>query len=239
MGSRLADFVAFDLETTGLSPKSDRVIEVGAVRFDSDLRLQSRFEVLVDPSMPIPLAVQRLTGLTDRDVVGAASPLEAMAQLADFCDGAHLVAHGGMFDIAFCAALLPQAFANRPVYDTLDLARILLPVAPSHSLPLLSQELDIAHERPHRALSDAETTGQVFAHLVALAGRLPGPLLQTMRQVAAEATGPLHDFFARVVAGEGSAAAPAPRGPATASHAADPRHATAEPDGAAAVAAPK
>src|SRR5258708_7295467 len=123
MVSAAADFVAFDLETTGLSPKSDRVIEIGAVRFGADMVARGRIELLVDPSMPIPLAVQRLTGLTDREVRGAPSPPEAMAQFADFCDGARLVAHGGMFDMAFCAALVPQAFgSSRVVFDTLDLA---------------------------------------------------------------------------------------------------------------------
>jgi predicted DnaQ family exonuclease/DinG family helicase len=199
MGTTAADFVAFDLETTGLSPKSDRVIEIGAVRFDADLQPVDRMELLVDPAMPIPLAVQRLTGLSDRDVQGAASPQEAMAQFADFCDGTRLVAHGGIFDMAFCASLLPQAFGNRAVFDTLDLARILLPVALSHSLPLLSQQLDIEHDRPHRALSDAETTARLFRQLVDIAEALPPGLLDTMRHVAAEAPGPLHDFFAAVV----------------------------------------
>lgn len=199
MGSPAADFVAFDLETTGLSPKSDRVIEIGAVRLGPDLRPVDRLELLVDPAMPIPLAVQRLTGISDRDVEGAASPQEAIAQFADFCDGARLVAHGGIFDMAFCVALLPQAFNNRPVFDTLDLARILLPVAPSHSLPLLSAQLEIDHDRPHRALSDAETTAQLFRALVDAAERLPASLVGVMRQVAAEAQGPLHDFFAEVV----------------------------------------
>ena len=195
-----ADFVAFDLETTGLSPKSDRVIEIGAVRFGADMAAHDRLELLVDPGMPVPLAVQRLTGLSDRDLRGAPSPQEAMAQFADFCAGARLVAHGGMFDMAFCSALVPQAFGTgRAVFDTLDLARILLPLAASHSLPLLSGQLEIAHDRPHRALSDAETTWQLFRHLVELAERMPATLLDTMRRVAAEAAGPLGDFFREVV----------------------------------------
>ncbi|HEV7677388.1 MAG TPA: helicase C-terminal domain-containing protein [Candidatus Dormibacteraeota bacterium] len=212
MGSHAGELVAFDLETTGLSPKSDRVIEIGAVRLDADLQETARLELLVDPAMPIPLAVQRLTGLTDRDVRGGLSAQEAMAQFADFSDGATLIAHGGLFDIAFCAALLPEAFASRPVFDTLDLARILLPVAPSHSLPLLSTQLDIEHTRPHRALSDAETTGQLFRHLVDVAETLPAGLLGTMRGVAAEAPGPLRDFFAGIT---GTAGAPAPPAPIT------------------------
>jgi len=213
MGST-ADFVAFDLETTGLSPKSDRVIEIGAVRFGPDLAERDRIELLVDPGQPIPLAVQRLTGITERDVQGAPSPEEAMAVFADYCDGARLVAHGGLFDMAFCAALLPRAFANRAVFDTLDLARILLPVAASHSLPLLSAQLDIVHDCPHRALSDAETTGMLFTRLVDIAERMPPTLLAALRQVADEAPGPLRAFFRDVVEEKGtSAAAAAPTAP--------------------------
>jgi predicted DnaQ family exonuclease/DinG family helicase len=212
MVSAAADFVAFDLETTGLSPKSDRVIEIGAVRLGPDMAVRDRLELLVDPSMPIPLAVQRLTGLTDRDVRGAPSPPEAMAQFADFCDGARLVAHGGAFDMAFCAALVPQAFGgSRTVFDTLDLARILLPAAASHSLPLLSEALEIVHDRPHRALSDAEATAMLFRHLVDKAESVPGTLLDALRRVAAEAPGALREFFDEVVRGHGSA--PNGRGP--------------------------
>jgi Rad3-related DNA helicase/DNA polymerase III epsilon subunit-like protein len=215
------DFVAFDLETTGLSPKVDRVIEIGAVRFDAQMRRVAEMELVVDPGVPIPLAVQRLCGLSDTDVVGAPAPAEGVAQLADFCDGAELIAHGAGFDVTFCAGLAPDAFARRRVLDTLELARILLPTAPSHSLPLLSAALGIEHRRPHRALSDASATHQLFAHLAVAAEALPATVLAQMRDVAAEATGELALFFAAVVKGGGDpqrrawagAAAPPPAPP--------------------------
>jgi Rad3-related DNA helicase/DNA polymerase III epsilon subunit-like protein len=200
-----ADFVAFDLETTGLSPRSDRIIEVAAVRFGRDLRVVDRLDVIVDPGVPVPLAVQRLTGLSDADVRGAPSAVEATAQLADFCDGARLVAHGAAFDLAFCAALAPGAFAGRTVLDTLELARILLPLAASHSLPLLSPALGIEHLRPHRADSDAEATRLLLTHLVEVAESLPEGLLATMRELVAPVRGPLRDFLVEVVEGGGAA----------------------------------
>jgi ATP-dependent DNA helicase DinG len=197
------EFVAFDLETTGLSPKSDRVLEIGAVRFDSEMRRLGELAIVVDPGIPIPLAVQRLVGLDAADVQGAPTPVEGVAQLADFCDGAELVAHGAGFDITFCAGLVPNAFARRRVFDTLEFARILLPVAASHSLPLLSAALAIEHDRPHRALSDASATHLLFAHLRTAAEALPLTVLAQMRQVAAPAGGELGRFFLDVVRTDG------------------------------------
>jgi Rad3-related DNA helicase/DNA polymerase III epsilon subunit-like protein len=198
------DFVAFDLETTGLSPKTDRVLEIGAVRFDSAMRRLGELEVIVDPGVPIPLAVQRLCGITQADVAGAPAPVEGVAQLADFCAGAELIAHGAGFDVTFCAGLAPEAFGGRPVLDTLEFARILLPTAPSHSLPLLSAAIGIEHLRPHRALSDASATHLLFARLRDAAEMLPTAVLGQMRQVAARAGGELAVFFTAVVGGDGS-----------------------------------
>ncbi len=198
-----ADFVAFDLETTGLSPKADRVLEIGAVRFDASMRRIGELELLVDPGVPIPLAVQRLCGLTEADVEGAPAPVEGVAQLADFCEGAELVAHGASFDVTFCAGLAPDAFGGRRVLDTLELARILMPTAPSHSLPLLSDAIGIEHLRPHRALSDASATHLLFARLRRAAETLPAAVLTQMRSVAARAGGELALFFSGLVAGDG------------------------------------
>jgi predicted DnaQ family exonuclease/DinG family helicase len=216
-----ADFVGFDLETTGLSPKSDGIIEIGAVRFSHDLRRIDRFALVVDPGRPVPLAVQRLTGLTSADLAGAASPLEGVAQFADFCAGARLVAHSAGFDLAFCAAQVPEAFHNREVLDTLELARILLPMATSHSLPLLSGSLGIEHLRPHRALSDTEATVDLFSELVDTAERLPASVLAAMRRLVGERTGPLRTFFEEIVQGRGVVTGPVRYGaPASASQAA-------------------
>ncbi|MBV8526845.1 MAG: DEAD/DEAH box helicase family protein [Candidatus Dormibacteraeota bacterium] len=188
-------YVAFDLEATGLSPKADRIIEIGAVRYNAELERVGELELLVDPSIPIPLAVQRLVGITSEDVRGAPSPPEAVAQLADFCAGAELVTHGGAFDMHFVTALAPDAFRNRDVYDTLELARILLPSFETHALQQLSRRLGLPHTRPHRALSDAEATGALFALLMRRAQELPRSARVEMRRVADPAGAPLGTFF--------------------------------------------
>ena len=187
--SHLDHLVAFDLETTGLSPRSDRILEIGAVRYDEAMRPIDELQVVVDPQMPIPLAIQRLVGLSDDDVLGGPAPAEAATRLAAFCGDAALIAHGGTFDLLFLRALLTESFGSRLIFDTLDLARILLPTFESHSLPLLSRRLGIPHERPHRALSDARATGDLFRVLVGAGRRLPAPTLAEMRRVASQAAG--------------------------------------------------
>jgi Rad3-related DNA helicase/DNA polymerase III epsilon subunit-like protein len=191
--------VAFDLETTGLSPRSDRILEIGAVRYDEALRPIDELQVVVDPQMPIPLAIQRLVGLTDEEVLGGPPPAEGATRLAEFCGDAALIAHGGMFDLLFLRSLLSDSFGARLIYDTLDLARIFLPTYETHSLPLLSRRLGIPHERPHRALSDARATGELFRVLVGAGRRLPEPTLLEMRRVAAQAPGPLDAFLGDVM----------------------------------------
>lgn len=203
-------FVAFDLETTGLSPRSDEVIEIGAVRFDAGLRVLDRLDLLVDPGRPVPLAVQRLTGLDPTDLAGALTPVEAVGQLAEFADGAELVAHGAGFDLAFCTAHVPRAFTHRTVYDTLELARILLPTAPSHGLGRLCAELGIEHLRPHRAGSDADATRLLFGRLIDLAAALPPGVLAAVRQLLAGLDLPLARFFRDLVGGPLAPPAPPP-----------------------------
>jgi Rad3-related DNA helicase/DNA polymerase III epsilon subunit-like protein len=197
--SHLDHLVAFDLETTGLSPRSDRILEIGAVRYDQAMRPIDELQVVVDPQMPIPLAIQRLVGLSDDDVLGGPAPAEAAARLASFCGDAALIAHGGTFDLLFLRALLSESFGSRLLFDTLDLARILLPTFESHSLPLLSRRLGIPHERPHRALSDARATGDLFRLLVGAGRRLPMQTLDEMRRVASQAPGPLDAFLSDVM----------------------------------------
>ena len=189
------ELVAFDLETTGLSPKTERLIEVGAVRFSLEGKVHGELQLLADPGIPVPMAVQRLTGITDSDLTGQPSPVEVVAQLAELCEGAELVGHGAAFDLAFCSQLLPEAFGRRAAFDTLELARILLPLAESHNLGILSRLLGLRHERPHRALSDAQATAELFGCLLDEASTIRPDTFAEMRRVASRAGTPLTRFF--------------------------------------------
>ncbi len=195
------ELVAFDLETTGLSAKTERVIEVGAVRFGLDGRTVGELQLFADPGIPVPLGVQRLTGISSADLAGQPSPVEVVAQLAAFCEGAELVGHGSAFDLAFCSQLLPDSFGRRDAFDTLELARILLPVAGSHNLGALARLLGLRHERPHRALSDAQATASLFGWLLGEAGALRTPTFAEMHRLAAQTATPLARFFDLAAAG--------------------------------------
>ena len=116
--------VALDLETTGLSPRLDRIIEVGAVRFQGD-EVLATFQSLVRPEVGIPRAVQELTGIRDADVARAPQPEEVLAQLIDFVGTSGVVAHSGNFDLSFLVD--GDAQPAYVLFDTLDLSRIMLP----------------------------------------------------------------------------------------------------------------
>jgi ATP-dependent DNA helicase DinG len=185
-------FVALDLETTGLSPRLDRIIEVGAVRFQGD-EVLATFQSLVRPEVGIPRAVQDLTGIRDADVAAAPQPEQVLAQLIDFVGTSGVVAHSGNFDLSFLVG--GEAQPEYVLFDTLDLSRIMLPAVPSHSLPHLSRQLGLTHPHPHRALSDADAARQLFRYLWQFARGFPGDLLDRMVELADGWPHPIHYFL--------------------------------------------
>jgi DNA polymerase III epsilon subunit-like protein len=205
--------VALDLETTGLSPRLDRIIEVGAVRFRGD-EVLATFQSLVRPEVGIPRAVQELTGIRDADVVAAPPPEEVLAQLIDFVGDSGVVAHSGNFDLSFLVH--PVIDGAYELFDTLDLARIMLPMAPSHSLPHLSRQLGLTHPHPHRALSDADAARQLFRYLSYHARGFPDDLLARMLELAEGWPHPLHHFLRDAKAGGSSGVESLPRQPVAA-----------------------
>src|SRR5438128_10082984 len=184
--------VALDLETTGLTPRLDRIIEVGAVRFRGD-EVLATFQSLVRPEVAIPRAVQELTGIRDADVAAAPPPEEILAQLIDFVGDSGVVAHSGTFDLSFLVD--PEGGPGYELFDTPDLARIMLPMAHRHMLPPLSAQLALSHRHPHRALSDADAARQLFRYLWQFARGFPAELLDRMVEVAEGWPHPIHYFL--------------------------------------------
>ena len=184
-------FVAFDLETTGLSPKKDKIIEIGAVRFQEG-RARERFSTFVNPGRSIPPRIQQLTGIRPADVAGAPQ-FEALAPevLAFLGGGADaVVAHSAGFDISFLRAAGVKI--STPVIDTHELATVLLPGQFSYSLGELCQALEISLPSAHRASHDAEATADLLLRLAARIGTLPPTTLELLCAAGLESSwGPL------------------------------------------------
>ncbi len=170
-------FVALDLETTGLDPNQDAILEIAAVRFVEG-EPAAEWQTLVNPGRPIPPAITQLTGITDAEVA-TAPPLEAvLPQLEAFVGNAPLVGHNIAFDLGFLQAA--GVFHDHPAADTYQAAAVLWPRAPRYALSALAQALGWPTDDAHRALGDARRAGWLFLALVDEAAHLPPELLQEM-----------------------------------------------------------
>jgi DNA polymerase-3 subunit epsilon/ATP-dependent DNA helicase DinG len=168
-------YVALDLETTGLDTESDEIIEIGAVRFDASDVLGT-FETLVNPGREIARAVQTLTGITD-EAVHAERPIWAVApELEAFIGGSPVVGHNVTgFDLRFLARA--GIAIGEGVYDTQELAGLLLPGRPEYGLAALCEQMGIPFEVRHRALADAEAARRLFLTLRERCAALPRQVL--------------------------------------------------------------
>ena len=165
-------FVAFDVETTGLSPEGCRLTEVAGVAFRLDGTVEGRFEELCFPGHPIPAEVCALTGITDTMVAHAASPAEVIERFLEFAEGAVLVAHNALFDGSFLAAELERARRPLPelrMVDTLGWARAALRLR-DFRLATVARYFHLRPKGQHRAALDAHTAMGVFLALAERAG---------------------------------------------------------------------
>jgi DNA polymerase-3 subunit epsilon len=157
--------VAVDLETTGLIPGHDRIVEIGAVAFDRAAGVAAEFAELVDPGVPIPRDASRVSGITDEMVRGRPPVDAALPAFLAFLGDAVPMAHNAAFDVGFLAAdaarlVLPAP--STPVVDTRALARAAFPGRPSYALDALCRGLGLAVRSTHRALADAHASRMLF-----------------------------------------------------------------------------
>jgi DNA polymerase-3 subunit epsilon len=169
------DFVVVDLETTGGSPADSRITEIGAVRLRGGERLGT-FETLVNPGVPIPHAIRRLTGIDDATVAGA-PPIEwVLASFVEFARGAVFVAHNARFDFTFLNVALQRwdfdPLPPPPVCTARLARRVVWPDVPNVRLRTLAEYFRASARPNHRALPDAEACGEVLHGLLELGGRL-------------------------------------------------------------------
>ncbi len=178
-----ADFVVFDIETTGFSPVNNRIIEIGAVKVERG-EVTERFSSFVNPDVPIPFEIEKLTGINDSMVMEAPMIEEVLPRFLEFCEGCVLVAHNASFDMSFIMEnCRRQGFSDRFTYvDTVGIARILLPGQAKHTLDAVAKTMGVSLENHHRAVDDAEATAHIFVKFIP---RLRENGAENLRQVNA------------------------------------------------------
>ncbi len=159
-----AEFVAFDLETTGLSSKDDHIIEIGAVRMRGGEEID-RFQTFVDPERSLDSKIVELTGITDRMLVGAPKLKTVLPKFLEFVGDSVLVAHNADFDTGFIRAACEKLGYDYHLTsaDTLVLSQNLMPQLGKFKLDIVANALSLPEFNHHRAADDAVTCGMIMA----------------------------------------------------------------------------
>ena len=160
-------FVVFDLETTGFSPIKDKIIEIGAVKVENG-KITERFSTFVNPKVPIPFEITKLTSITDQMVLDAPDIETVLPQFLEFVGDAVLVAHNAGFDVGFIEqnCRYQDIQPDFTSVDTVAMARILLPTLSKYKLNVVANALHISLENHHRAVDDAGATAEIFVRFV-------------------------------------------------------------------------
>ena len=163
-----SDYVVFDLETTGISCRIDRVVEISAIKVEKG-QIAGEFTSLVNPGVPIPYAASKVNGITDEMVKDAPAFDKVLEEFLDFAGDRVLVGHNiHSFDMNFiyrdCEAFWGKIPENDYV-DTLGLARICLPELKHYKLTDLAEHYGISTEGAHRALNDCRMNQIIYERL--------------------------------------------------------------------------
>lgn len=163
-----SEYVVFDIETTGLSFKFCKIIEIGAVRLDRAGNVIDRFSEFVNPEVPIPYSIEKLTSINDNMVKDADTIDKVLPRFFEFCKDAMLVAHNATFDTTFIrvnAKRLGMEY-DFTALDTMTLAYIFLPELGRYNLDRLTNYFKLTNAHHHRACDDAEVTSEIFVRLL-------------------------------------------------------------------------
>ncbi|MDO4474052.1 MAG: PolC-type DNA polymerase III [Eubacteriales bacterium] len=160
-------FVVFDLETTGFSPISDKIIEIGAVKVEHG-EIVDRFSTFVNPHIPIPFKITQLTGISDQMVMNAPDIEQILPEFLTFIGDSVLVAHNAGFDVGFIEQNMryQDMIPDFTSVDTVAMARILLPTLSKFKLNIVAKALNISLENHHRAVDDAGATAEIFVKFI-------------------------------------------------------------------------
>ncbi len=166
-GQKLTDrYVVFDLETTGFSAKTDRMIEIGAVKVENG-KIIDRFSTFVNPQIPIPFRIEKLTGIDDSMVINAPTIEEILPKFMEFCKDSVMVAHNADFDMSFISenCKRQKLVCDFTIVDTVAMSRYLIIGLGRYRLDNVAKALGIVLEHHHRAVDDAECTALIFLKL--------------------------------------------------------------------------
>lgn len=183
------DYVIFDLETTGISPNYDEVIEISALKVKGG-EVVDEFNTLVNPGRKIPFGATKVNGITNAMVAEAPAFSHVLAEFLDFAEGLVLVGHNiARFDMKFIWRDAEQYFGEIPqnnYVDTLQVARKHLPKMDHHRLVDLAEYYGISSEGAHRALNDCYMNQKVYECMVAEMREAHQKRLEEARKKAAE-----------------------------------------------------
>lgn len=154
--------VVFDFETTGIDPQKERIIEIGAVRFENRKEV-ARFSQLINPGKPLSQEIVDITGITDDMLTSAPSSSQVIPALHDFMRGAVGVAHNAEFDANFLSHESSRLGiqCNYHIICTLKLSRALLKLQ-RYKLDFLAQHYGLTFESRHRSIGDILVTAEVL-----------------------------------------------------------------------------
>ncbi len=184
---RLEDaYVVFDLETTGLSPDKDKIIEIGAVKVVGGV-ISERFSSFVNPEIPIPYRIEELTSIRDDMVMDAPKIEEILPEFMAFCKGAAMVAHNAGFDMSFITKNCERQGieTDATVIDTVALARLLLPGLNRLKLDTVAKALGVPLGNHHRAVDDAGCTAEIFVKFIHMLKERGAETLDSVNQMGA------------------------------------------------------
>ncbi len=190
---QLSQFVVFDVETTGLDPAHDRIIEFAAMRFKDGVA-EETLSFLCNPGQAITPEIEELTGISNAMIAGQEPFEKSLAKVLEFIGDNPLVAHNISFDISFLKAALHRkrrkTSLSNLLYDTLLLAQTFYFYLSDHKLTTVARYCGVAVENAHRAGADTLFTGKIFLALIERAALYDLETLQTINMILKDTDDP-------------------------------------------------
>ncbi|MGX7229146.1 helicase C-terminal domain-containing protein [Enterococcus pseudoavium] len=191
------NYAVVDIETTGTDPQTDRIIQFGCVLIE-DGKIVTHFSTDINPDQPIPAQIQTLTGITNQRTKKAPYFEDVAQTITNLLADTIFVAHNIHFDYHFLSNELERCGMpplTIPGIDTVELAQVFMPTSLSFRLKDLAEELNLVHENPHQADSDADVTAQLLLHLATQIKKLPIITLEKIIATADQMAFQTKDFL--------------------------------------------